>query len=53
MTDSYNGFTLEMEPVSKNTIFGLKMMAKSGQKIVLEFLPYLLHESAQNYKFSM
>ena len=26
LTDSYIGFTLKMESVSKNTIFGLKMM---------------------------
>ena len=30
LTDSYIGFTLKMESVSKNTIFGLKMMVKSG-----------------------
>ena len=28
MTDSYVGFTLKMESVTKNTIFGLKMMVK-------------------------
>jgi hypothetical protein len=47
-----------MEPVSKNTIFGLKMMVKSGlEKIVLKFLHTgdyfpLLHKSAQILKFS-
>ena len=30
LTDSYIGFNLKMESVSKNTIFGLKMMVKSG-----------------------
>ena len=30
LTDSYIAFTLKMESVSKNTIFGLKMMVKSG-----------------------
>ena len=30
VTDSYIGFTLKMESVAKNTIFGLKMMVKSG-----------------------
>ena len=57
MTDSYVGFTLKMESVSKNTIFGLKMMVKSGlEKIILkspharDFFP-LLHKSAQNNKF--
>ena len=30
LTDSYIGFTLKMESVSKNTIFGLKMIVKSG-----------------------
>ena len=29
LTDSYIGFTLKMESVSKNTIFGLKMMVKN------------------------
>ena len=38
-TDSYIGFTLKMESVSKNTIFGLKMMVKSGlEKIILKSL---------------
>jgi hypothetical protein len=32
LTDSYIGLTLKMESVSKNTIFGLKMMVKSGLK---------------------
>ena len=51
-------FTLKMESVSKNTIFGLKMMVKSGlEKIFLKFLHagdyfLLLHKSAQNHKFS-
>ena len=58
LTDSYIVFTLKMESVSKNTIFGLKMMGKSGlEKIFLKFLyagDYfpLLHKSAQNHKFS-
>ena len=39
LTDSYIVFTLKMESVSKNTIFGLKMMVKSGlEKIFLKFL---------------
>ena len=39
LTDSYIGFTLKMESVSKNTIFGLKMMVKSGlEKLFLKFL---------------
>ena len=38
LTESYIGFTLKMESVSKNTIFGLKMMVKSGvEKIFLKF----------------
>ena len=47
-----------MESVSKNTIFGLKMIVKSGlEKIFLKFLHagdyfLLLHKSAQNHKFS-
>ena len=58
LTNSYIVFTLNMESVSKNTIFGLKMMVKSGlEKILLKFLhggDYfpLLHTSAQNHKFS-
>ena len=58
LTDSYVVFTLKMESVSKNTIFGLKMMVKSGlEKIFLKFLHAgdyfpLLHKSAQNHKFS-
>ena len=32
LTDSYIVFTLQMESSSKNTIFGLKMMVKSGLK---------------------
>ena len=48
-----------MEYFSKNTIFGLKMMVKSGlEKIFLKFLHAgdyfpLLHKSAQNHKFSI
>ena len=39
LTDSCIVFTLKMESVSKNTIFGLKMMVKSGlEKIFLKFL---------------
>ena len=58
LTESYIVFTLIMESVSKNTIFGLKMMVKSGlEKIFLKFLHardyfLLLHKSAQNHKFS-
>ena len=58
LTDSYIIFTLKMESVYKNTIFGLKMMVKSGlEKIFLKFLHVrdyfiLLHKSAQNHKFS-
>ena len=47
-----------MESVTKNTIFGLKMMVKSGlEKFILkslhagDYFP-LLHKSAQNHKFS-
>ena len=39
LTDSYIGFTLKMESVSINTIFGLKMMVKSGLEIFLEIPP--------------
>ena len=58
MTDLYIVFTLKMESVSKNTIFGLKMMVKSGlEKIFLKFFHagqyfHLLQRSAQNHKFS-
>ena len=58
LTDSFIVFTLKMESVSKNTIFGLKGMVKSGlEKIFLKFLHAgdyfpLLHKSAQNHKFS-
>ena len=39
LTDSYISFTLKMESVSKSTIFGLKMMVKSGlEKIILKSL---------------
>ena len=39
VTDSYNGFTLKMESVAKNTIFGLKMRVKSGlEKFILKSL---------------
>ena len=39
LTESYNVFTLKMKSVSKTTIFGLKMMVKSGlEKIFLKFL---------------
>ena len=38
LTDSYIVFTLKMESLSKNTIFGLKMMVKSGlEKIFWKF----------------
>ena len=49
---------LKMESVSKNIIFGLKMMVKiSIEKIFLKFLHVrtyfsLLQKSAQNYKVS-
>ena len=55
---TYIVFTLKMESVFKNTIFGLKIMLKSGlEKIFLKFLlagDYfpLLHKSAQNHKFN-
>ena len=57
LTDSYIVFTLKMESVSQNTIFGLNIMVKSGlEKIFFEFLHAgdyfpLLHKSAQNHKF--
>ena len=39
LTDSYIVFTLKMESVSKNTIFVLKMMVKSGlEKNIFEIL---------------
>ena len=39
LNDSYIIFTLKIESVSKNTIFGIKMMVKSGlEKIFLKFL---------------
>ena len=39
LTDSYIIFTLKTESVSKITIFGLKMMVKSGiEKMFLKFL---------------
>ena len=39
LADSYIGFTLKMESVSKNTIFGLKMIVKSGlEKFILKSL---------------
>ena len=39
LNDSYIVFTVKMESVFKNTIFGLKMMVKSGlEKIFLKFL---------------
>jgi hypothetical protein len=47
-----------MESVSNNTIFGLKMMVKSGlEKVFLKFFHAgdyfpLLYKSAQNHKFS-
>ena len=38
LTDSYIIFTLKMESVSRNTIFVLKMIVKSGlEKILLKF----------------
>ena len=39
LTDSNIGFTLKIESVTKNTIFGLKMMVKSGlEKFILKSL---------------
>ena len=39
LTDSCIVFTLKMESVSKNTIFGLKIMVKSGvEKFILKSL---------------
>ena len=39
LTNSYIGFTLEMESVTQNTNFGLKMMVKSGlEKFILKSL---------------
>ena len=39
LTDSYAVFTLKMESVTKNTIFGLKMRVKSGlEKFILKSL---------------
>ena len=58
LTGSNIGFTLKIESVTKNTIFGLKMMVKSGlEKIFFKFLHAgdyfpVLNESAQNHKFS-
>ena len=58
LTDSYIIFALKMESVSKNTIFGLKMIAKSDlEKNFQKFLhagDYFsqLYKSVQNHKFS-
>ena len=58
LTDSYIIFTVKIESVSKNTIFGLKMMVKSGLgKIFLKFLhaltmSFLLLNFDQKYEFS-
>ena len=39
LTDSYIVFTIKMESIPKDTIFGLKMIVKSGlEKIVLKCL---------------
>ena len=39
LTDSYIGFTLKMESVTKNTIFCLKMIMKSSlEKFILKSL---------------
>jgi hypothetical protein len=39
LTNSCIGFTLKMESLTKNTIFGLKMMVKSGlEKFILKSL---------------
>ena len=56
LTETYIVFSLKKESVSKNTIFGLKMIVKSGlEKIFLKFLHagdyfFLLYKSAQNHK---
>ena len=40
LTDSYIAFTLKMESVSKNTIFGLNMVVRSGlEKNIFEIPP--------------
>ena len=58
MTNSTLVCPVKIEYVTKNNIFGLKMMVKSGlEKIFLKFLHAgdyfpLLHKSAQNHKFS-
>ena len=58
LTDSYIIFTLKMESVSKNAIFGPKNDGeKWSRKNILKFLHagdyfLLLHKSAQNHKFS-
>ena len=62
LTDSYIIFTLKMEFVSKNTIFGLKLMVKSGLEFFfVKFLHalsiiwiYLIERRSfgQKYKFS-
>ena len=56
LTDSRIVFTLKMESVSKMTLFGLKMMVKSGlEKIFLRFLheeSILLTNFEENHKFS-
>ena len=49
LTDSYVIFTLKMEFVSKNTIFGLKLMVKFHHT---EVYFALLNKSVQNHKFS-
>ena len=59
LTDSCIAFSLKMESVSKSTIFGLKIMVKTGlEKIFVKFLHAgdyfpLLHKSAQNHKSVM
>ena len=53
LTDSYIIFTLKLKSVSKNTIFGPKMMVKSGlEKIFLKYLHFgdYFYKSAQNHK---
>ena len=57
LADSYIIFTLKMESVSKNTIFGLKMIVKNGLENFLKFLHAvdffsLLDKSVQNHKVS-
>ena len=49
LTDSYTVFTLKMESVSKNTIFGLKMMVKSGLEKNLFEIPASMRKTTFSY----